>query len=188
MIQSLSKSSIHRICSSQVITDLATAVKELVENSLDAGYFLPFLFCIQYHPSPSPNPPKQTKNKRATQLEIKLKEYGKEYFSVGDNGNGIPQNDHKHIATKHATSKLSQFEDLQSLQSFGFRGEALSSLCAMGQLVVSTKTKEDDVKLSPSFFAFPLFLARGRTRDQRVHGAPLSPRNLLFAQCKARPK
>lgn len=116
MIKSLSSSAIHRICSSQVITTLATAVKELVENSVDAG---------------------------ATKIDILLKNYGKESITVTDNGNGIDPKDFELIATKHATSKLAQFEDLESLQSFGFRGEALSSLSAIcgSHLIIKTKQK-----------------------------------------------
>ena len=116
MIKSLSSASIHRICSSQVITSLGTAVKELVENSLDAN---------------------------ANKIEIILKNYGKETITVSDNGTGIDSKDFALIAKKHATSKIEQFKDLESLQSFGFRGEALSSLCAIcgKELVITTKLK-----------------------------------------------
>eukprot|EP01083_Nonionella_stella_P080780 222103_1 len=114
MIKSLNSASIHKICSSQVITSLATAVKELVENSLDAG---------------------------ATQIDILLKKYGKESFTVSDDGGGIDPSDFELIASKHATSKLQSFEDLESLQSFGFRGEALSSLSALCGLNLKITTK-----------------------------------------------
>ncbi|KAF2298446.1 hypothetical protein GH714_023601 [Hevea brasiliensis] len=100
------------------ILDLSSSVKELVENSLDAG---------------------------ATSIEIFLKEYGEEWFQVIDNGCGISPNNFKVLALKHHTSKLANFPDLQSLATFGFRGEALSSLCALGDLTVETRTKNESV-------------------------------------------
>jgi len=131
MIQSLSSESIHRICSSQVITSLATAVKELVENSIDAG---------------------------ATRIDIVLKHHGKESITVSDNGSGIAESDFEQIAKKHATSKIADFKDLESLQSFGFRGEALSSLCAMSasDLVITTKRKAQSQDEVASPFGYEL--------------------------------
>ena len=103
-IQAIDKRSVHQLCSGQVILSLATAVKELVENSIDAG---------------------------ATNIEIKLKEFGIESIEVHDNGSGIEEKDFEAIATKHCTSKLIDFSDLTMIETFGFRGEALSSLCAV---------------------------------------------------------
>ena len=103
-IKHIDSRSVHQICSGQVILSLATAVKELIENSIDAG---------------------------ATNVEIKLKEFGVESFEVNDNGSGIEEKDFKAIALKHCTSKLREFDDLNSVDTFGFRGEALSSLCAL---------------------------------------------------------
>ncbi|KAJ3118647.1 Mismatch repair endonuclease pms2 [Phlyctochytrium bullatum] len=102
MIRAIDKTSVHRICSGQVIFDLATAVKELVENSLDAG---------------------------ATYVEVRLKDQGLDGFEV--------------LALKHYTSKISRFEDLTRVTTFGFRGEALSSLCATGTVTITTATAED---------------------------------------------
>jgi len=85
----------------KVILNIGIAVKELIENSVDAG---------------------------ATVIEIKMKEYGKEGFEVSDNGLGIEECNFFGIAAKHHTSKLKSFVDLESIQTFGFRGEALSSL------------------------------------------------------------
>ncbi|KAG2693459.1 hypothetical protein I3760_08G098200 [Carya illinoinensis] len=118
VIKPINKGAVHRICAGQVILNLSSAVKELVENSLDAG---------------------------ATSIEIALKEYGEEWFQVIDNGSGISPNNFKVLALKHHTSKLSEFPDLQSLTTFGFRGEALSSLCALGNLTVETRTKNESV-------------------------------------------
>ncbi|EJC99530.1 DNA mismatch repair protein MutL, partial [Fomitiporia mediterranea MF3/22] len=117
MIKSIEKSSVHRITSGQVLVDLQTAVKELVENSLDAG---------------------------ATTIDVKFKDYGLQSFEVIDNGSGIAPEDYDHVAMKHHTSKLSSFEDLTTVQTFGFRGEALFSLCALSDRVTITTatTKE----------------------------------------------
>uniref|UniRef100_A0ACD5YW55 Uncharacterized protein n=1 Tax=Avena sativa TaxID=4498 RepID=A0ACD5YW55_AVESA len=117
-IKPIGKSVVHRICSGQVILDLSSAVKELVENSLDAG---------------------------ATTVEVSLKAYGEEWFKVADNGSGISPSNFQALALKHHTSKISDFSDLNSVATFGFRGEALSSLCALGKLTVETRTKEEPV-------------------------------------------
>ncbi|CAG8555016.1 5466_t:CDS:10 [Ambispora leptoticha] len=112
-IKAIDKSSVHRICSGQVVLDLSTAVKELVENSLDA---------------------------QATSIEIRFKENGLELLEVIDNAS-IKTRKKTFVALKHYTSKLQNFEDIVELESFGFRGEALSSLCALSKLVVVTRTK-----------------------------------------------
>ncbi|KAH9299316.1 hypothetical protein KI387_030998, partial [Taxus chinensis] len=117
-IKPIHKADVHRICSGQVILDLASAVKELVENSLDAG---------------------------ANSIEVRLKEYGGESFEVGDNGFGISPNNYQSATLKYHTSKISDFSDLQSLRLFGFRGEALSSLCALGNVTIETRTKYESV-------------------------------------------
>ncbi|KAJ3558446.1 hypothetical protein NM688_g920 [Phlebia brevispora] len=109
--------SAHRITSGQVVIDLQTAVKELVENSLDAG---------------------------ATSIEVRFKNYGLDSIEVIDNGTGISSVDYDAVALKHHTSKLSSFDDLTSVATFGFRGEALSSLCALADsLTVVTATDSE---------------------------------------------
>eukprot|EP00899_Mesostigma_viride_P017850 jgi/Mesvir1/26066/Mv06792-RA.1 len=117
-IRPIEKSTIHRICSGQVVLDLSMAVKELVENSLDAG---------------------------ATNIEVKLKEFGCEAVEVGDNGSGISPENYEGLCLKYHTSKIAGFNDLQTLSSFGFRGEALSSLCALSDLHVITCAKGQSV-------------------------------------------
>lgn len=124
IIKPISKADVHRICSGQVILDLSSAVKELVENSLDAG---------------------------ASSIEVKLKEYGGESFEVGDNGCGISPDNYQSLTLKYHTSKISAFSDLQSLTSFGFRGEALSSLCALGHVIIVTRTKHETVGTQLTF-------------------------------------
>ncbi|PGH18343.1 hypothetical protein AJ80_04521 [Polytolypa hystricis UAMH7299] len=112
---------VHQIQSGQVIVDLCSVVKELVENSLDAG---------------------------ATSLDIRFKNNGLDLIEVQDNGGGISPDDYESIALKHYTSKLSTFDDLSSLQTFGFRGEALSSLCALSTFRITTAQAHQAPKAS----------------------------------------
>ncbi|XP_043466753.1 mismatch repair endonuclease PMS2-like [Leptopilina heterotoma] len=111
-IKSINKEAVHQICSGQVVFDLAIAVKELVENSLDSG---------------------------ATTIEVKLIDYGKSCITICDDGSGILECDFEELCLKHHTSKLKDFSDLTSIDTFGFRGEALSSLCALGDVTIITK-------------------------------------------------
>nr|XP_033330669.1 mismatch repair endonuclease PMS2-like [Megalopta genalis] len=111
-INAINKQAIHQICSGQVVLDIATAIKELVENSLDSG---------------------------ATLIDIKLKDYGKTCISVSDNGSGVLEEDFEGLGLKHHTSKLTEFSDLIEVNTFGFRGEALSSLCSLSDLTIITR-------------------------------------------------
>ncbi|KAJ5225961.1 hypothetical protein N7468_007186 [Penicillium chermesinum] len=110
-IKAIEARSVHQIQSGQVITDLCSVAKELVENSLDAG---------------------------ATTLEIRFKNNGLDLIEVQDNGGGISPENYENVALKHYTSKLSSYDDLASLHTFGFRGEALSSLCALADFQIVT--------------------------------------------------
>ncbi|XP_069839929.1 mismatch repair endonuclease PMS2 [Dendropsophus ebraccatus] len=117
-IKPIDRKSVHQICSGQVVLSLATAVKELVENSIDAG---------------------------ATSIDIKLKEYGAELIEVSDNGCGVEEQNFEGLTLKHHTSKLQEFSDLVNVETFGFRGEALSSLCALSDLSILTRHKSANV-------------------------------------------
>ncbi|XP_071319622.1 mismatch repair endonuclease PMS2 [Trachinotus anak] len=117
-IRAIDKHSVHQICSGQVVLSLATAVKELVENSIDAG---------------------------ATNIDVKLKECGAELVEVSDNGKGVEEANFEGLTLKHHTSKLRDFSDLIHVETFGFRGEALSSLCALSDLSVVTCHESNQV-------------------------------------------
>ncbi|XP_017472957.1 PREDICTED: mismatch repair endonuclease PMS2 isoform X2 [Rhagoletis zephyria] len=117
-IKAIGKDTVHRICSGQVVLTLAVAVKELVENSIDAG---------------------------ATLVEVKLRDHGLEFVEVSDNGCGVLERDLEAMTAKYHTSKIRDFIDLRSVETFGFRGEALSSLCALSDLVVVTRHGSQDV-------------------------------------------
>ncbi|KAM0325551.1 hypothetical protein ACHAQA_007538 [Verticillium albo-atrum] len=110
-IKAIEAGTVHRIQSGQVIVDLCSVVKELVENSLDA---------------------------EATAIDVRFKNQGLDSIEVQDNGSGISPDNYEGLALKHHTSKLATFSDLTTLSTFGFRGEALSSLCALSQFSVVT--------------------------------------------------
>ncbi|KAI1497678.1 hypothetical protein F5X99DRAFT_412823 [Biscogniauxia marginata] len=118
-IKAIEARTVHQIQSGQVIVDLCSVVKELVENSLDAG---------------------------ATNIEVRFKNQGLDSIEVQDNGSGISKENYETLALKHYTSKLSTYADLTSLQTFGFRGEALSSLCALSKFTVTTCLASDAPK------------------------------------------
>ncbi len=119
MIKAIDVRTIHKICSGQVVTELSTAVKEMVENSLDSG---------------------------ASVIEVKLKNMGTDSIEVCDNGKGINPIDYDGIAMKHHTSKLNEFNDVFKVMSFGFRGEALNSLCELSaNFVVSTRQENQSI-------------------------------------------
>ena len=118
-IKALEGRTVHQIQSGQVIVDLCSVVKELVENSLDA---------------------------QATSIEVRFKNNGLDSIEVQDNGVGISSENYETIALKHYTSKLSSYDDLSSLQTFGFRGEALSSLCALSKFHVITARADEAPK------------------------------------------
>ncbi|KAF3289712.1 hypothetical protein TWF970_003476 [Orbilia oligospora] len=115
-IKAIEGRSVHQIQSGQVISDgLCSAVKELVENSIDAN---------------------------ATSIEIRFKNHGLDLIEVSDNGLGISPENFDKLALKHYTSKLRSYEDLERVTTYGFRGEALSSLCALSNLWVTTATAD----------------------------------------------
>ncbi|KAH8297307.1 hypothetical protein KR044_010300, partial [Drosophila immigrans] len=117
-IQAIAKDTVHKICSGQVVLSLAVAVKELVENSIDAG---------------------------ATLVEIKLKDQGLQGVEVSDNGCGVEEANLEGMTAKYHTSKIREFVDLLGVETFGFRGEALSSLCALSDMAIQTRHKSTDV-------------------------------------------
>ncbi|XP_076467800.1 PMS1 protein homolog 1-like isoform X2 [Babylonia areolata] len=120
----LSASTIRLLGSTQVITSVYSVVKELIENSLDAG---------------------------AKSIEVKLENYGLDKIEVRDNGSGISSADIPVVAKRHFTSKITSQADLETLASYGFRGEALASLCAVSEVSVTTKTEAEDVSHSYTF-------------------------------------
>ncbi len=108
---------ISKIAAGEVIERPASVVKELLENSLDAG---------------------------ADSIELHLKDAGKTAITIKDNGSGIGQDDLEKIFLRHATSKIQSAEDLFDIHSLGFRGEALYSVAAIADVTLQSKTIEQD--------------------------------------------
>lgn len=113
MIQVLDQKTIDKIAAGEVVERPASVVKELVENSIDSG---------------------------ATAITVEIKEGGISLIRVTDNGCGIPAEQVSIAFLRHATSKITSIEDLLTVRSLGFRGEALSSIAAVGQVELITKT------------------------------------------------
>lgn len=115
VIHLLDYKTIDKIAAGEVVEKPASVVKELVENAIDAG---------------------------ATALTIEIKNGGIDYIRITDNGIGIENSDVKNAFLRHATSKIETAEDLQFVTTLGFRGEALSSISAVGKVELVTKTKD----------------------------------------------
>lgn len=109
----LDQNTIDKIAAGEVVERPASVVKELVENAVDAG---------------------------ATAVTVEIKEGGISFIRVTDNGNGIEKEQVPLAFLRHATSKIEKVEDLTQIASLGFRGEALSSISAVSQMEVITKT------------------------------------------------
>lgn len=115
MIQLLDKSTIDKIAAGEVIERPSSVVKELLENSIDAG---------------------------ATSITTEIKEGGIKFIRVTDNGFGIDESDVRLAVTAHATSKIKNADDIRCISSLGFRGEALSTISAVSYTELVTKTAE----------------------------------------------
>src|SRR3989338_9790370 len=111
----LSEDLINKIAAGEVIERPASVVKELVENSLDS---------------------------KATRVVIDIEDSGKRLIRVMDNGEGMDREDAEKALLRHATSKIKTDEDLFSIKTLGFRGEALASIAAVSNLTIITKQKQ----------------------------------------------
>ncbi len=105
------------IAAGEVVERPSSVIKEFVENSIDAG---------------------------ATNITVEIKNGGKTYIRVTDNGCGIDRDDVKKAFISHATSKITTIEDLDSIATLGFRGEALASVCAVSRVELLTATPDSD--------------------------------------------
>src|SRR5215210_2738248 len=118
----------HRIAAGEVIERPASAVKELIENSLDAG---------------------------ASRVEVEIESGGMALIRVSDDGSGMSPQDAARAVTEHATSKIRTADDLASVISLGFRGEALHAIGAVSDLTLTTRERgaEDSLGASVRVFA-----------------------------------
>lgn len=125
MIKVLSKETVEKIAAGEVIERPVSVVKELVENSIDAG---------------------------ATNIIIKIYDGGKRKISVTDNGTGINRDDINLAFIKHSTSKIENVDDLYKIHTMGFRGEALASIKAISNVTLISKTEGEEIGSKISFF------------------------------------
>lgn len=117
LIKRLPPELVGKIAAGEVVERPAAAIKELVENSIDAG---------------------------ATAITVEIQEGGIRYFRVSDNGCGIQQSQLRLAFERHATSKLRDERELYAMQTLGFRGEALASIAAVAKVSCTTRTAADD--------------------------------------------
>lgn len=118
IIHLLPDSVANQIAAGEVIQRPASCLKELVENSLDAG---------------------------ATKIDVLVRDAGRTLIQVIDNGKGMSDTDARMAFERHATSKIREAADLFQLRTMGFRGEALPSICAVAQVEVTTRREEDEI-------------------------------------------
>lgn len=137
-IQVLDQITIDKIAAGEVIERPASVVKELVENAIDSG---------------------------ASSVTVEIKEGGISFIRIADNGCGIPKDEVRYAFLRHSTSKIRSVDDLSHIRSLGFRGEALSSIAAVAQVELLTKTKEEP-------FGTRYRIAGGKEQSLEEDGAP----------------
>lgn len=138
VIAVLDEATRNKIAAGEVVERPASCIKELVENSIDAG---------------------------ATMIEVEIADGGQSYMRVTDDGCGMGPEDARICIVRHATSKIRTVEDIFSITSLGFRGEAVPSIAAVSHFQITTRRKEDE-------FASHLVLQAGEIITQEQVGAP----------------
>ena len=117
-IQKLPESLINQIAAGEVVESPFSVVKELVENSIDAA---------------------------ASKIMISVKNGGRDFIQVLDDGKGMSEADCRLSVERHATSKIKEVADLYSIQSMGFRGEAIAAIASVAELEITTSQSDEEV-------------------------------------------
>lgn len=140
----------NQIAAGEVIQRPASVVKELVENAIDAG---------------------------ASQIQVNIKDAGRTLVQVIDDGKGMSETDARMAFERHATSKIASVEDIFSLHTMGFRGEALASIVAVSQVELRTRLKGAELGTHLSFSGSKLEYTE---QDNCLEGSSFSVKNLFF--------
>ena len=140
----------NQIAAGEVIQRPASAVKELLENAVDAG---------------------------ATEIKLILQDAGKALIQVIDNGGGMSETDARMSFERHATSKIQTIEDLFHIRTMGFRGEALASIAAVSQVELKTKRTADE---TGTYIEIENSLVKKQTPVAMTNGTSIAMKNLFF--------
>lgn len=149
-IQLLPDNIANQIAAGEVIQRPASAVKELLENAVDAG---------------------------ATEIKLLINDAGKSLIQVIDNGKGMSDTDARMCFERHATSKISNIEDLFRIKTMGFRGEALASIAAVAQVELKTKTEEAEMGV---YIEIENSQVKTQEPIATVRGTSIAMKNLFF--------
>lgn len=150
IIRLLTDAVANQIAAGEVVQRPSSAVKELLENSIDAG---------------------------ADQIKLLIKDGGSTLIQVIDNGKGMSEIDARMCWERHATSKIRQAQDLFALNTYGFRGEALASIAAVAQVEMKTKRQEDEMAVYIRIEGSEVI---DQKLDSGVNGTSISIKNLFF--------
>lgn len=150
IIQLLPDNIANQIAAGEVIQRPASAVKELLENAVDAG---------------------------ATEIRLFVQDAGKALIQVTDNGKGMSETDARMAFERHATSKISKIDDLFHIRTMGFRGEALASIAAVSQVELKTKRPEDAAGI---FIEIDNSIVRRQEPVAANNGTSIAMKNLFF--------
>ncbi|ODQ80501.1 hypothetical protein BABINDRAFT_170936 [Babjeviella inositovora NRRL Y-12698] len=142
-IKALDTNVVNKIAAGEIIIAPANALKEILENSIDA---------------------------QSTTIEVSVKEGGLKQLQITDNGHGINKDDLAILCERFTTSKLSTFKDLSTIQTYGFRGEALASISHISHLSVVTKTKDSPVAYKCVYASGKLAPTKKGANPQAVAG------------------
>ena len=149
-VKMLDEITINQIAAGEVIQGPYSVIKELVENAIDAS---------------------------ATKIFIEIKNGGKSYIRITDNGVGIDPEDIEMVFERHSTSKINEIYDLDSLNTLGFRGEALASIASVSQIEITSKTEEKDTGISMELSGGAIISKKEVSATQ---GTTIIIRNLFF--------